>query len=94
MQQVNEKLALLLAADMEQFLLDAVGGHRRGRDVDAHRLLQHLMRQMHDVAGHGGGEEQRLALLRQRRHDAAHVLDEAHVEHAVGLVDDERGDVA
>ena len=29
------------------------------------------------------------ALLRERRDDAAHVVDEAHVEHAVGLVEDE-----
>ena len=34
-------------------------------------------------------EEQRLTLLRQHLHDAPHVVDEAHVEHAVGFVEDE-----
>ncbi len=38
---------------------------------------------------HGGREEQRLAGEGQHLADALDVGDEAHVEHAVGLVDDE-----
>ncbi len=44
---------------------------------------------MHDIAGHGGREQHRLPFLGQHRRNAAHILDETHVEHAVGLVHDE-----
>ena len=40
-----------------------------------------------DFPRHGGREEQRLAPGRQLRHDFADVVDEAHVEHAVGFVE-------
>ena len=47
--------------------------------------------QMGDFAGHGGREQHRMALRAAAcADDLAHVADEAHVEHAVGLVDDER----
>ena len=38
---------------------------------------------------HGGREEQRLPARRQQLADALDVRDEAHVEHAVGFVDDQ-----
>ena len=41
-----------------------------------------------DAAVHRGGEEQRLALGGQRAEQLLHFLAEAHVEHAVGLVED------
>jgi len=42
-----------------------------------------------DFRRHGRGEEQRLADLRQQADDALDIGDEAHVQHAVRLVDDE-----
>ena len=42
-----------------------------------------------DLPRHGRREEQRLALRRQLADDPPDVVDEAHVEHAVGLVEDE-----
>ena len=42
-----------------------------------------------DAEGDGGREEQRLPLRRHVLHDLAHLDREAHVEHAVGLVEDE-----
>ena len=45
-----------------------------------------------DFRRHGGGEEQRLAGERNQLADALDVGDEAHVEHAVGLVDDQELD--
>ena len=46
---------------------------------------------MHDLARHRCGEQQRLSRLRlgERGNDAANRLDEAHVEHAIGLVEHE-----
>ena len=42
-----------------------------------------------DLGRHGGGEECRLPARVQRGDDLPHRLDEAHVEHAVGLVEDD-----
>ena len=57
--------------------------------LDAHRVLQEGVDQALDLRRHGGREEQRLPARRQQLADALDVGDEAHVEHAVGLVDDE-----
>ena len=59
------------------------------RDLDAHRVLQEGVDQALDLRRHGGREEQRLPARRKQLADALDVGDEAHVEHAVGLVDDE-----
>ena len=46
-----------------------------------------------DVGRDGGGEEQRLPLLRERVEDGGHLALEAHREHLVRLVEDEEADV-
>ncbi len=51
--------------------------------------LQDLVGELGDLGRHRRREQQRLALLRQRGDDAAHVADEAHVEHPVGFVEHE-----
>ncbi len=40
-----------------------------------------------NFAGHGGREKQRLPVRRQQFADFFNIRDEAHIEHAVGLVD-------
>ena len=67
------------------------GGGRPG-NLDAHRIVQELLGDAPDLRRHGGGEEQRLAGERHELADALDVGNEAHVEHAVGLVDDEQLD--
>src|SRR3546814_6413135 len=42
-----------------------------------------------DLRWHGSGEQQRLVPRRQGADDLSDIADEAHVEHAVGLVEDE-----
>ena len=54
--------------------------------------LQHRVGELGDLPRHGGREEQRLPLGRQLADDAADVVDEAHVEHAVGFVEHEHLD--
>ena len=75
-------------------LVDALDRHGLGRDLDALRLEQDLAGELRDFGRHGGGEQQRLPLVGQHRHDLAHVVDEAHVEHAVGFVEDQKFGVA
>ncbi len=74
-------------------------GDGRGRvaalaDLDGLGLVQDALGQVLDRRRHGRREQQRLALLRDGRHDLADVLDEAHVEHPVGLVEHQHVDVA
>ncbi len=52
--------------------------------------MQELVGDALDFRGHGGGEKQRLAGERHQLADALDVGNEAHVQHAVGFVDDEQ----
>ena len=56
-------------------------------NLHAHRIVQELLGDAPDLRRHGGGEEQRLAGEWHQLADALDVGNEAHVEHAVGLVD-------
>ena len=58
-------------------------------DLDANGIGQEVVGEALDLRRHGRREEQRLAGEGQEFDDALDVGDEAHVEHAVGLVDDE-----
>ena len=51
--------------------------------------LRNSRGQAADLRREGGGEKQVLALRGEQREDLADVGDEAHVEHAIGLVEDE-----
>ena len=59
------------------------------RDRDAHRVLQVARRDRRDARRHRRREERRLLVGRRRREDRLEVLGEAHVEHLVGLVEDD-----
>jgi hypothetical protein len=62
---------------------------RNTRDLDALRVVQQLGGEVGDVLGEGRREQQVLAFGRQLGQDLLDVMDEAHVEHAVGFVEDE-----
>ncbi len=66
------------------------------RDFDQLRRVEELVGELLDLAGERGREKQVLALRggRQQRHDPLDVRDEAHVEHPVGLIEDEDLDLA
>ena len=76
---------------MYDHLLDRFAGDMLRLDLHHDRVLRPLRSELQDQVGQGRAEEQGLAFALRRRgvHDAAHVRDEAHVQHAVGLVDDE-----
>ena len=89
---VEQHLELVLGADHVHDLAHGVRGVVLALDLGLDGLLHPLGGEAHHVVGERSGVEHRgaLVLLRQVRHDATHVGDEAHVEHAVRLVDDER----
>ena len=72
----------------DQILGDGVGGLGRARGLQPGRVLEELGRQAGNLGRHGGREEQGLPTRRGQFEDALNVGDEAHVEHAVGFVDD------
>ena len=93
-QQAPERLTLGRAATVrgDEALRDGRGGRCGFRHFDAGWIVEELFGQAGDFRRHGGREEQRLAREGHELADALDVRNEAHVEHAVGLVDDENLD--
>jgi hypothetical protein len=94
MNELNEHAALVGLFDEEHLLLDAICGHFLRTHVHRQRIVQHVGHNVVDRIGHGGAEQQVLPLVRHHANDALDVVNEAHVEHAVGLVEDEVLDIA
>ena len=86
-----QRRPLVVALDEVDALLDPLGRRRHRRHRHRRRVAQDGVGELLGLGRHGGREEQRLPLVarRQMRDHAAHVVDEAHVEHAVGFVEDE-----
>ena len=70
--------------------MDAFYRRALRRDFHAHRIrAQNRRGKFRDVVGHRRAEEQVLAVLREERHNLADVVNEPHVEHAVGFIEHE-----
>ena len=71
-------------------LLDGIGGVGATPDFNGLRIVLKIVGELLDVAREGGGEKKGLAILLGKiPNDPADVGEEAHVEHAVGLVENE-----
>ena len=89
LEQVGEQLPFLRPLDKINALVNLLHrcgrrGHRNGEGIVHHRLGQ-----LGNLRRHGGGEKQVLAFFRQMADDPAHVMNKAHVQHTIGLVEDE-----
>ncbi len=91
--ELYEQAAFVRLLHEEHVLLDAVRGDLFGADVHRHRAVQHLGHDVVNRSGHGCAEQQILSLVRHHSNHALDVVDEAHVEHAVGLVKHEVFDI-
>ena len=89
LQQMAQRLALGAALHFDLVLGDVGVGRRRPGNLDVLGIGQELVGQLLDRRRHRRRKQQRLAVGRQLRTDRLDVGNEAHVEHAVGLVDDE-----
>ena len=89
LQQQRDGGQPLIVADFVEALADlaAVVLFEQG---DVLRLAQEIPRQCGNAFGIGGGEEQGLALFRAGPGDDGDVVEEAHVEHAIGFVQHQR----
>ncbi len=92
--QVGEKGFLAVAVDRVDQLVDGLEGRVPRRDLDRGRIAQDPARQAPDVVRERGREHQVLPLGGEQRDDLLDVGQEAHVEHPVGLVEDEDLDLA
>ena len=88
-QQFDQQGTLGAVVDMDDALRDLFDGSGLRRDADADRVFQEVAGEGADFLWHGGREEQVLTFARQVGDQFADVVDEAHVEHAVGFVEDE-----
>ncbi len=67
-------------------LVDPVSDRTFGRNGNAHGVIQVSLGQFGHQLRHRCRKQQRLALCRQIGRDLAEIVDEAHVQHLVGLV--------
>ena len=82
----------IVRGQMNHMLCDRLRRIGRTRHFDLLGIFLERLRKALDVGREGCGEQQRLAAGRQLGADLLDVRDEAHVEHPVGLVDDQRLD--
>src|SRR5262249_14613030 len=74
---------------LEVDLVDQVDGRQLPVDAQELRLDEIAVDQLEDEGRQGGREERRLAAGRRVAQDRVDVVDEAHVEHLVALVEDD-----
>ena len=89
LQEQGQQRGLLRLVDHDHALVDAVGGLGDRSDRDFGRVGEIAVGKLLDRPRHGGREEQGLPLGRDQRDDPLQRMDEAEVEHLVGLVEDE-----
>ena len=94
LQQLVQQLGLQRLGDEVKRLLHGVGRRRLGRHADLHRVGEDLAGHRLDFLRHGRREHQRLPLPGDQGDHAPDIVDESHVQHAVGLVQDEDLDLA
>ena len=92
-EQFSQKGALAGALNEDDLLVDlfdrgGLGCHRHLQGI----WVEQFPSQLANFGGHGGGEEQVLALLWQVLHQLTDWHDEAHVKHLVGFIQDKNFD--
>ncbi|MNZ47705.1 hypothetical protein D3C78_654290 [compost metagenome] len=86
LQQTHHGVHALAWVDLVEVLLD-LRIVVQCLHFDAQRVAQELRRQLLDACRVGGGEQQGLPACRELADDVGDAVVEAHVEHAVGLVE-------
>ena len=90
---IEQRVLVVHVVGPQQALLDVLVRVGVRRHVDALRIAQQVLRKATDVAEEGRAEHHRLARSRNGVGDRVDVVDEAHVEHAVGFVEHQHVDV-
>ncbi len=85
-QEGAEQVALQLLVHHHHALLDALDRGGLRSNLHAHRVVEQRLHQFRHALGHGRGEEHVLPRFRKQCGNALDLRQEAHVQHAVGLV--------
>ncbi|GLQ55694.1 hypothetical protein GCM10010862_29530 [Devosia nitrariae] len=88
-EQLIENAALGLCAGEDHLLLDFDDGRALRGSLDAQGIVEEILGEVGRYWGHGGREQHGLAPGTDALGDGLDRSDEAHVEHAVGLVEDQ-----
>ncbi len=91
---MRQRADLVPLLDEDHRLPDRGGSRRRGIHADFDRIAEPLLGQLPDGRRHGRGKQERLPASGHFRHDPPQIVNEAHVQHAVGLVEDQDFDAA
>ena len=83
---MHEKLCFVRFIDQHHRLIDHFDGRIAARHFDHFWIVQQTIRERFNVVGERRAEQQVLPFRRQHREDFFNVMNEAHVEHAVGLI--------
>ncbi len=94
MHQVAQQLGLALLVHWIHPLLHCFGRGIRRADLYLDRALHVALCQLRNLGGKRGGEHQRLALYGQQFDDTADIVNKAHVQHAVSLIEHQHFQVA
>ena len=87
--QVNQQIRLAFLVDRIEDLGQVVGDAVPRGNLDRFGVSQEFAGEPPDIVRERGREEQSLALGRHEGDDLADIGDEAHVQHSIGLVQDE-----
>ncbi len=90
---VRQQRFFLAAPDRVDGLHDALHRGVGRRDLNVLRAAQQAVGQFTDLVAEGGRKQQALLVLRQQAQDFFHVVNETHVEHAVGFVEHQNFDL-
>ncbi len=93
LEDARQGLDLLAARELVRALVDLGDRHFLAANDDALRVVHVRVGEIGNARRHRGAEERGLPLRRDLLEDGLDVVDEAHVEHLVGLVEDEEAEV-
>ena len=92
-EHLDQLLGLVGLLDLDLELLDRVDGQRVRDDLHVHGVVEVVVGQRADRGRHRGREERGLPRVRREGEDLLDVLQEAEVEHLVGLVEHDEATV-
>ncbi len=85
-EDMQQQAAFILFIHEIQILLDRLRGRGGGRHLYFGRIHQDRPGQLLDLGRHRCGKEKRMLLSGKLSQDLADIVDETHVQHAVGLI--------
>ena len=87
-------MAFGLLINEKHFLLNRFSRRGDGSDGNANGIVQELIAQRDNFFGHGSRKEECLTLCWEFGNNFFHIVNEAHVQHAIGLIQNKVGQVS